>query len=301
MGSPIHIDLGNVGDLAKPLTKLIDAIVKGTGLAPLGTILQAKADRDAKIIEAKGNISVATLNERAQVRIEYREELRQKNIETISNLAAQELPDSVSSKPVEQDWILQYFDYAQDVCDEDIQSIWARILAGEVASPGTYTKRTLQFLKTIEKEDATKFSEFCAFAFTWNDGWHHIVQNEQTSEEIHKKLGAGSTGDYISHFQSIGLILPNPYLPAASSLTGFTFNYFGKKYIFRGPPKPPENQPLELQIPLLAFSQIGQQLAKIARAQPISGYVERLSQNISETLKVFLDDDITFQVMEPSL
>lgn len=287
----MHIDLGNVGDLAKPITKLIDVIAKGTGLAPLGTILQAKADAKAKVIETKANIAANSLTERAQMRVEYREKIRQQNIEIISKLATKELPNSVSSEPVEQDWILQYFDYAQDVCDEEIQSLWARILAGEVASPGSYTKRTLQFLKTIEKEDANKFSELCAFAFTDKNGWHYVGRDEQTSKEIREKLG---DGDYVGHFKSIGLLLPEEYMFKASALTDMQFNYFNKNYVFKGPPKPQATNSLasiERFFPMLPFSQIGQQLAKIARPSLIEGYVDRLSESLKKELNAFLCEE----------
>jgi hypothetical protein len=42
------INLGNVGQLAEPFSKLIDVVAKGTGIGPLGTILQAKADAISK-------------------------------------------------------------------------------------------------------------------------------------------------------------------------------------------------------------------------------------------------------------
>lgn len=286
MNAPVHINLGNIGDLAQPINKLIDVIAKGTGLAPLGTLLQAKADAKAKIIETKAQISVNSITDRAQVRAKYREELRQQNIEKVSMLAIQELPESVSSTPVEQDWVLQFFDCAQDVCDEEMQMLWSRILTGEVVSPGSYSKQTLQFLKTLEKIDAHKFSELCAFAFTDDDGWHYIAQDKLTQKEMRDKLG---NGDIVGHFKSIGLIFPEAYMPRASSLDGTAFNYFGSKYKFEGSNKSKNNPTLiEPFFPFLALSRIGQQLAKVARPQAIGGYVQRLSEALTVELNVSL-------------
>jgi len=284
----IRLDFGNVAALSEPLSKLIDVIARGTGIGPLGTILQAKADAKAKRITTRSEIADRALIARAQARIDHREAIRQKNIERIYMLSSKELPKTVSSAPVDQDWILQFFDQAQDVCDEDLQGLWAKILAREVACPGSCTRRTLQFLKTMEKADAIKFSELCFFSFTDDQDWHYVMQNEQTLREIREKLGVG---DYVAHFISIGLIATDAYLPAASAMTGLKFNYFGRKYVFEGPPKPEERAKfpiLEHVCPLRAFSQIGQQLAKIANAQPIDGYVERLSESLSNDIRVSL-------------
>jgi Protein of unknown function (DUF2806) len=112
-----------------------------------------------------------------------------------------------------------------------MQTLWAKILAGEVSAPGTYSKRTLQFLKAKEKDDAIKFLEICSFSFTFAGGWRYLGGDQHTHKEIATKMGNGA---YINHFTSIGLMLSEAYLPSASSLTGMEFNYFGAKYIFKG-------------------------------------------------------------------
>lgn len=282
----------NLEKLSEPITRLIEVISKGVGTlyAPFGTVRQAKADSAAKIIFAKGEIEVAGLIERANARVEYREILRQKNIEKISEIAAHELPKEVSPEMPNHDWILQFFDCAQDVCEEDIQVLWGRILAGEVASPGSYAKRTLQFLRTIDKLEAEKFTQLCSFSITNNEGWRYLVSDKQTFKEVTKSLGPKA---YIEHFISIGLLLPTPNYLCASSVTGIEASYFGKKYVFNGPPKPPDKQILpkiELFCKFFHFSSVGQELAKIAGATKIEGYVERLSDSLNAELKISLNE-----------
>ena len=139
------IDLKN---LSEPLTKLVEVVAKGIGTlyAPFGTIRQSKADAAAKIILANADAEVLSIQQRAQNRIMHREQMRQENIERIALGAAKELPTTVSSEEIDTDWITQFFDHAQDVSDLDMQKLWSRILAGEVSKPGSYSKRTLQFL-----------------------------------------------------------------------------------------------------------------------------------------------------------
>ena len=145
--------LNDLSKLSEPITKLIDVVSKGIGIVyrPIGTVRQAKADAKAMIIKTIAKAEALSIEQRAQQRVRYHDMLNQQNIEQIVSKAIQELPDKVSEKPVNQDWIIQFFNHAKDVCDEDMQTIWARILSGETSSPNSYAKRTLDFLKTMEK------------------------------------------------------------------------------------------------------------------------------------------------------
>ena len=61
---------------------------------------------------------------------------RQWNIEEIVGGAVEALPSAVSTTPIEPDWVAEFFNQSQDVSNETMQSLWSRILAGEVASSG---------------------------------------------------------------------------------------------------------------------------------------------------------------------
>lgn len=56
-----------------------------------------------------------------------------------------------------------FFDYSKDVSNEDAQIIWAKILAGEIAQPGSFYKRTLSVLRDIEAFEAKWFADMCQF------------------------------------------------------------------------------------------------------------------------------------------
>jgi hypothetical protein len=89
---------------------------------------------------------------------------KQHNIEAITLKA---LPDvSPESKPenMEDDWIANFCDKCRLISDEQMQSLWARILAGEANSPGKFSKRTVNPW-ALGKSDATLFSQLCSFVF----------------------------------------------------------------------------------------------------------------------------------------
>jgi len=165
-------------NLTKPLCKLIDAIKNGCHLVYEPTHIRriAKANADASIIQAKANIEIATIIEigkrqidscnniesRAQQRLLQQSIFQQENIESVIQKTINHLPQTVSNDPVEVDWLVTFFDNVKSISNEDMQTIWAKILAGEVNQPGSFSMRTLHILKQMSSNEALLFSEFCS-------------------------------------------------------------------------------------------------------------------------------------------
>ena len=68
-----------------------------------------------------------------------------------------------SKEPVEDDWLYSWRDYAGKVSSSELQDLWGRILAGEVKQPGSYSMRTLEFLKGLSKSEAILISKVARF------------------------------------------------------------------------------------------------------------------------------------------
>jgi hypothetical protein len=277
--------LVSLDNLTEPLTKLVEVVSTGIGAlyAPFGTVRQAKSDACAKIILARADVEVLSLKQRAQHRLEYIESKRQANLERIAVEASQMLPDVVSDVPVDEDWILHFFENAQDVCDAEMQQLWGRLLANEVATPQSYSKRTLQFLKTMDKQEALAFASLCSFAFADSTGWHFIFACDLTRQKLRK---AFDDLDFASHFTNIGLMSPHQ-LHHLSSLDGQTLAYFDNIYVVKTPPKAVDGS-LEYVYDHCSFTQTGQELRRIVDAKPVPGYVEQLSQYLADELKITL-------------
>lgn len=273
--------------LTEPLTKLVEVVAAGMGTlyAPFGTVRQAKADGQAKIIRAETDAVVLSLQQRARHRLEYIESRRQANLEHIAVEASAALPTVVSGDSVDEDWILQFFENAQDVCDSDMQKLWGRLLAGEVASPNSYSKRTLQFLKTMDKQEAVAFTNYCGFSVTDSNGWHFIFGGEITFEETTKVFDNLA---FASHFENIGLITHGKrYL---SSLNGETLTYFERTFSVATPPKPIDSS-LEYVYDHSSFTQTGQELRHIVDAKAVPGYMDRVSEYLREELNIVLSPE----------
>lgn len=63
----------------------------------------------------------------------------------------------------DEDWLLRWREFAGQVSKDQIQELWGRVLAGEAVSPGTYSLRTLEFLRAISQEDAALIEKVAPF------------------------------------------------------------------------------------------------------------------------------------------
>ncbi len=71
-----------------------------------------------------------------------------------------QLPPDTS---VDEDWLFAWREHAGRTSTEDLQRLWGSVLAGEVKSPGKYSIRTLEFLKTLSKSEAEQISKLAGF------------------------------------------------------------------------------------------------------------------------------------------
>jgi len=280
--SIVKIGKIDLGKLSGPFTKLVEVGAAGCGRlwSPFEIVLKAKAESKARAIKALANHDIAEFQLQSKTRLEYLEAVRQDNLSKIGTHALNALPETVSDEPVEKDWILQFFDHAQYVCDEDMQILWGRILAGETSEPGSFSKRTLQLLKTFEKEDAKAFTAMCSLCF-YADNWPCILMNSVTQECLNKITKTNV--DYVIHFKTIGLLMNEPGITLifdenkATTIRYYDENYKFSKVVDRPVPH------LRESFTRIRFTAIGYELIKTANAKPCPGYVHSFSESIKQT------------------
>jgi len=146
--------------LAEPLKKLIEVVAAGCGRVyePTGIRRKARAEAEATVLREVAKANASEFARRAVERVIDIEERRQRNIEAIASEAARVLPEKVNSDPVDPDWTVRFFAECQDVGNDQMQSVWARLLAGEVAHPGSFSQRTLSVVKNLRPKEAQHFN-----------------------------------------------------------------------------------------------------------------------------------------------
>ena len=176
-----------INALVSPANKLIDAVTGAIGKAyqprhirkvaeakvhEINVVGQALRDNaDVPIVYDKGELSLNTTDfdefvKRTQSRLAYQELQKQQNIENVADKAYDLLSTETecSSEPVSQDWMTRFFNSVEDISDEDMQTLWARILAGEIKQPKSYSLRTLETLKNLSKHEAELFEKVATLA-----------------------------------------------------------------------------------------------------------------------------------------
>ena len=160
---------------SKAIEKLIAVVSSAIGILYSPKAIRDQAD--AKAYEAvalgRANVEVALLQddaqglmlERARARIVATEIQYQKNIESIADKAVKYLKESNSDKVVDSDWRMRFFEKAKCVTNEEIQEIWAKILANEITGDGSISLRTLTTASNLSAHEAKTFQKVCAAAF----------------------------------------------------------------------------------------------------------------------------------------
>lgn len=122
------------------IDKLVETISNATGLTAHGIKKNADAESYAAIKKAETETEVQLLKLQGEDKIaQYvlaRNKQKVENVEEIVSKAKQQFaPDEqVSEEPVEKDWMTRFLNIAEEVSDDDMQNIWARVLAGEIKS-----------------------------------------------------------------------------------------------------------------------------------------------------------------------
>ena len=271
--------LANVGDLAKPFDTLVKKIAKGVGTLyePRRIKNVAKAEAEAEKIKTASEIEITDLHRRAEQRRIEEEAKHQKNMEDITAKAAPHLNEDANPDAMDDDWVANLFDKCRIVSDDEMQSLWARVLAGEANTPGTYSKRTVNLLSDFDKSDADLFTKLCGF------GW--VIRNVvplvfDVQADIYSRHGINF--DTLNHLESIGLIQFGGV--ADFKLIGlpkrFAVSYYGKLLSL----EIPEDANNELKTGKVLLTKIGQELAPICGSKPVESFYEYVKEQWKQYL-----------------
>ena len=73
----------------------------------------------------------------------------------------QEKRNNSIDKQYSFDWFIRYYEASGNISDKEMQILWAKILAGEIEKPSSYSLRTLDVLRNMSKEEAERFVKIC--------------------------------------------------------------------------------------------------------------------------------------------
>lgn len=287
-----------------PAEKLIQAVSEAIGKAyepkHIRQMADAKAyelkvisdvvrnNSDIPIVYDSTGVSINTSNfeeiaKRASSRLAYQEITKQQNIEKVVDNAYEELEkvESVSSDPVNSDWMFRFFNSVENISNDDMQKIWGHILAGEIRCPSTFSFRTLEKLKNMTQQEAKCFERVSSLAIQLHNSSKKFILSEtsilnkynvyfsdlleleecglMTGHQVSLKMvSSAEEADCLTNSELIGLI-------------------WGK-----------ESKKQEFSIPVYVFTESGEQLLKAIHPKVNSEYFIECLRLIQEEHKNFI-------------
>ena len=180
----------NIGDLAEPakvlIEKLADAgyvlyepkhIIEVAKAKAEAAIIQAEAEIEIDKAKAKTEIEITDLHRRAAQRSIAEQGQQQESIENTIIKAIPELNEEADPKAIENDWIIKFFDKCRLVTDDQVQDLWASILASEANCAGSYSPKTLTTLADMNQKDLILFNTFCSLCVVALEDPHSFLRS----------------------------------------------------------------------------------------------------------------------------
>lgn len=113
-------------------------------------------------------------------------------------------PAEPVEETIDDDWLYKWKEFAGQISSEKLQQLWGSILAGEHIKPGTYSYRTLDFLRHFSTADAKLIelaSQFIIAGRIFRGQEHHL---EPAGLSFSKLLYLQEIG-FLSGVESVGL------------------------------------------------------------------------------------------------
>ncbi|MDR0860480.1 MAG: DUF2806 domain-containing protein [Candidatus Peribacteria bacterium] len=90
---------------------------------------------------------------------------------------------NVSLNKIPSKFLVEFMNDASLEEDEDLQMLWAKILSGESENPNSFSLKTLEILKVMNKNDAEIFLNLTRFLIIESNEVVFLLNNEKLLEQ----------------------------------------------------------------------------------------------------------------------
>lgn len=200
-------------------------------------------------------------------RLILKETRRQNNIEKIIVKAIDFSRErEASSEPVDPDWIVEFFNIAQDCSNDNLQYLWAKLLASEIDKPNSISRRTLSIIKLLESKEAQVFTTLCNCVWTLFDTTEFkekVLIKDLYDEENYSDETWGFDSMFIPHLESIGLV-GESFIDMVQNRI-YKLDFFGKVNEIKSRKK-------QAQLEIITLTKAGKEVFNIIKPTPNTNY-----------------------------
>jgi hypothetical protein len=183
-------------------------------------------------------------------------------------------PQTPPDRNVDPDWLYRWRDYAGAVSSEELQSLWGRLLAGELKSPGSFSYRTLDFIRNLSTDEANKIALLSRFVITT------FIARDQTSILMKE----GISMDDLLEMKNLGLLSGVEAVALSVTLESDNPNHFQHFLRSHGRGLLVTHDDPKMKIRLGAFivSTLGQQVLRLGKFEPHEEYLRAVGNYIKK-------------------
>lgn len=117
-----------------------------------------------------------------------------------SSTPNEEIEPEYDTEQVDPDWLNYFGGYAEKATSENVRDLWARVLAGEIRRPASFSLATLRLLAELDQQMASWFEQETAFRI----GGEYILQTEEQSGDQVTRLTFLEEVGLLQHVSPIG-------------------------------------------------------------------------------------------------
>ena len=202
------------------------------------------------------------------------------------------LEEGADIRDINVDWRANYFDKCRLVHNDKMQTLWAKILAGEANNRDTYSKHSVNVVANIDKTDADLFTDFCGYVCEAKIATDNVEKIEFVPlifDDYLFPIRPGYTSNNptyhvhipdLHHLDSIGLIRFSEEADEGDYLNTLRIrsdepievSYYGESV------RVSEMSGYEIGIPFgrVILTQIGKELYPICGSSPVDGFFSRI-------------------------
>jgi Protein of unknown function (DUF2806) len=224
--------MNDIFGLSGAAKEIVNAVTAGIGALYRPRQIRAEAEAQAYAVIVKTDAAVQSdlitrassgdeLASRAVERLRSKLLSQQKNLDAIFDRAitiasAVQDSDARGGKKIDPDWMTQFINHAQDVSQEELRRIWAKVLASQASEEGAVSIRTLDVLRIMTMVDALAFQAFVKIKIAFGGQFYPIdsdcmISNGLHSAEIHRLAELGLIDSSKVEWNNVGNQLQQCY------------------------------------------------------------------------------------------
>jgi len=214
---------------------------------------------------------------------------KSQNVANTIKIAVEQLENeqeqTITEEPINQDWLNEWGEHAGFVSDEHMQQLWGKILAGEIKNPGSFSLRTMQFLRNLSKEEANLIHKYLNYNINGIIAKDIIGYTDKINLPFGDIIKLTEIGILAPDFAGSLVITINIALKASNGKNVSTHKYYSWLLIIES-----DKENISFDLPIIKPTQLGLELAQLGNYTGDQNYLELVGKKIlslNGELKIF--------------